>query len=161
MRIGEIAILGSSNEEKRLFIQSVCQKLELANDDIAFGRLPINEQLMLHLYGVALQPTDTQSVAWDLLARKMLGYIVLFRWQDAGSFERIKPVIDQLATSYEATMVVAAYVVNGRPPVPPMLYEDGIAVTAEGKFMFCDLRQPASARKILLALIETIIDKMS
>jgi hypothetical protein len=157
MRIGEIAILGPSHEEKRFFIKAVCHKLELTNDNITFGRLPINDQLVLHLYGL----TSPSEVAWDLLARKCLGYIVLFPWQNAESFERLKPVLDQLATRYEATMVVAAYSPNGKPPVPPTLYEEGIAITAEGKFMFCDVRQPASARKILLALIDSLLDKMS
>jgi len=160
MRIGEIAILGSSNEEKRLFIQSVCQKLEITNDNITFGRFPINDQLMLHLYGVAL-PSDSQTMAWDLLAKKCLGYIVLFSWQDGASFERMQPVLDQLAAHYEATLIVAAHVANGKLPIPPELYENGIALTTAGKFMFCDVRQPASARKILLALIESVLEKMS
>jgi hypothetical protein len=160
MRIGEIAILGPNNEEKRLFIQSICQKLELANENISFGRLPINEQLVLHLYGVALQ-SEAQPLSWDLLARKCLGYIVLFPWQDVESLARLKPVLDQLAARYEATMVVAAHVANGKPPAPTALYQDGIALTAEGKFMFCDVRQPASARKILLALIDALLDKIS
>jgi hypothetical protein len=157
MRIGEIAILSPGQEEKKLFIQSICQKLELVNENIAFGRLPINDQLVLHLYGVALHA----EMAWDLLAKKCLGYIVLFPWQDAAAFERLKPALDLLAARYEATMVVAAHVANGKAPVPPALYESGIAVTAEGKFMFCDLRQPAGARKILLALIESLIEKVS
>jgi signal recognition particle receptor subunit beta len=157
MRIGEITVLSTGQEEKKLFIQSVCQKLELVNENIAFGRLPINDQLVLHLYGVALQA----EMAWDLLAQKCLGYIVLFPWQDAASFERLKPALDLLAARYEATMVVAAHVSSGTAPVPPALYESGIAVTAEGKFMFCDLRQPAGARKILLALIESLIEKVS
>ncbi|MCG3121100.1 MAG: hypothetical protein ALAOOOJD_04054 [bacterium] len=160
MRIAEIAILGPNHEERRLFIQSACQKIELTNDNITFGRLPINDQLVVHLYGVGLQ-SEAEALAWDLLAKKCLGYIVLFSWQDEASFERLKPVLDQLAARYDATMVVAAHVANGKLSVPPALYEEGIAVAAEGKFMFCDVRQPASARKILLALIESLLDKMS
>jgi hypothetical protein len=160
MRIGEIAILGPNTEEKRLFIQSVCQKFELENETITFGRFPINDQLVLHLYGIALY-SESQPVAWDLLARKMLGYIVLFPWQDAEAFERLKPVLDLLNTRYEGTMVVAAHVPYGHLPIPLTFYEEGIALTAEGKFMFCDVRQPASVRKILLALIDALIDKMS
>jgi len=160
MRIGEIAILGPGHEEKQLFIQAVCERLELTNENITFGRFPINDQLVLHLYGVALQ-SEMPAVAWDLLAKKCLGYIVLFPWQDAGSFERLKPVLDMLTTKYEATMIVAAHVPEGNRPVPPALFKDSIAVTTEGKFMFCDVRRPASARKVLLALIESLLDKMS
>jgi len=160
MRIGEIAILGPSNEEKRLFIQSACQKLELANDNMTFGRFPVNDQLVLHLYGVALT-SGAPPVAWDLLARKMLGYIVLFPWQDPDSFERLKPVLDQLTMRYDATIIVAAHVANGKLSVPPALHDEGIALSTEGKFMFCDVRQPASVKKILLTLIESLLDKIS
>jgi len=160
MRIGEIAVLGPGNEEKQLFIQAVCERLELTNENITFGRFPINEQLVLHLYGVALQ-TEAQAVAWDLLAKKCLGYIVLFPWQDAGSLERLKPVLDTLTSKYEAAMIVAAHVPDGKRPVPPALFENSIGVTAEGKLMFCDIRRPASARKVLLALIESLLDKIS
>jgi signal recognition particle receptor subunit beta len=159
MRIGEIAIVGPNNEEKRLFIQSVCDKVELATDNITFGRLLINDQLMLHLYGVAVQPSS-QPVAWDLLARKMLGYIVLFPWNDSESFERVKPILDHLTSRYDAAMVVAAHVANGHQPVPREFYEGGIPLTAEGKFLFCDVRNPESVRKILLTLIDSLIEKM-
>jgi len=160
MRIGEIAVLGPGHEEKQLFIQAVCGRLELTNENITFGRFPINDQLVLHLYGVALQ-SESPAVAWDLLAKKCLGYIVLFPWQDAGSFERLKPVLDILAAQYEAAMIVAVHVPEGDRPVPPALFENGISVTAAGKLMFCDIRQPAGARKVLLALIESLLDKIS
>jgi signal recognition particle receptor subunit beta len=159
MRIGEIAIVGPDNEEKRLFIQSVCQKLELAAENITFGRLPINDQLVLHLYGIAIQP-HSQPIAWDLIAKKMLGYVVLFPWSDADSFDRIKPILDHLLSRYDVPVVVAASVSNGRQPVPQQFYEGGVSLTAEGKFMFCDVRNPTSVRKILLALVDSLINKM-
>lgn len=158
MRIGEIAILGPGNEEKKLFIQAVCGRLELTNDNITFGRFVINDQLVLHLYGVALQ-SEAQAMAWDLLAKKCLGYIVLFPWQDPGSLDRFKPVLDILAAKYEATMVVAAHMQEGDRSLPPALLENSIALTVDGKLMFCDARRPASARKVLLALIDSLLDK--
>lgn len=160
MRIGEIAILGPGNEEKKLFIQAVCGRLELTNDNITFGRFAINDQLVLHLYGVALQ-SEAQTVAWDLLAKKCLGYIVLFPWQNPGSLDRFKPVLDILATKYEATMVVAAHMPDGNRSVPPVLFENSIPLTADGKLMFCDARRPASARKVLLALIDSLLEKIA
>ncbi|MDZ7292445.1 MAG: hypothetical protein ONB44_22075 [candidate division KSB1 bacterium] len=159
MRIGEIVIAGTGNDEKRLFIQSVCQKLEYANEHIIFGRLAINDQLVLHLYGITIQ-ADSQMVAWDLIAKKMLGYIVLFPWQDADSLERLKPIVDHLAARYDTPMVVAAHITTGRQAIPPALWEQGITLTTQGKFMFCDVRKPESARRILLALIDSLIDKI-
>lgn len=160
MRIGEIAVISSGNEEKQLFIKSVCEHLEITTENITFGRFPINAQLVLHLYGLTLQ-AESPAVAWDLLAQKCLGYIVLFPWQDAGALESLKPVLDLLANKYEATMVVAAHTPAGNPSVPPALFESSIALTAEGKLMFCDARRPASARKVLLALIDSLLDKIA
>lgn len=160
MRIGEIAVLGPGNEEKKLFIQAVCGRLELTNDNITFGRFAINDQLVLHLYGVALQ-SEAQTVAWDLLAKKCLGYIVLFPWKDPGALDRFKPMLDILAAKYEATMVVAANMAEGDRALPPALFENSISLTAAGKLMFCDTRRPASARKVLLALIDSLLEKIS
>lgn len=160
MRIGEIAVLGPGHEEKQLFIRAVCGRLELTDKNITFGRFPINDQLVLHLYGVTLQ-SEPQAVAWDLLAKKCLGYIVLFPWQDVKSFDRLKPVLDMLAAKYEAAMIVAAQTPEPNRPVPPSLFENSIALTAEGKFMFCDVRRPAGARKVLLALIESLLEKIA
>jgi hypothetical protein len=158
MRIAEIAIVGTGNEEN-LFIQSACHQLELAKENITFGRLAINEQLVLHLYGIAVAP-DAQPIAWDLIAKKMLGYIVLFPWQDAEAFERLKPIVDHLTTRYDAPVVVAAHVDNGYPPGPPDLLKDGSVLTAEGRFTFCDVRDPASGSRTLITLVDSIIDKM-
>ncbi len=159
MRIAEIAIIGPGNKERDIFIRSVCQKLELTNDNVTFGRLSINDQLVLHLYGIAVQPNG-QPLAWDLIARKMLGYVVLFPWQDGEAFERLKPVVDYLTSRYDASLVVAADLTGTPQSVPPALYEDGITLTPEGKFAFCDIRNPASACKILVTLIDSLLAKM-
>ncbi len=159
MRIAEIAVIGSGRNLRDTFIQAVCQKLELTNDNVTFGRLPINDQLVLHLYGLASQPNG-QTPAWDLIAKKMLGYVVLFSWQDAESLERLKPIIDFLASRYETPLVVAAHLAGKPQPVPPALFDNGIALTASGKFTFCDVRNPSSARKTLATLIDSLIAKM-
>jgi hypothetical protein len=159
MRIAEIAVIGSGRKERDAFIQSVCQKLELANDNVTFGRLPINDQLVLHLYGVAASPNG-QAPAWDLIAKKMLGCVALFAWQDAEAFERLKPAVDYLASRYETPMVVAAHLAGVSQPLPPALRHEGITLTAEGQLAFCDVRNPASVRKILALLIDSLLAKM-
>ena len=159
MRIAEIAIIGANSEEKRLFIQSLCSKLELDTEHITFGRFPINDQLVLHLYGIVILP-NAPPIAWDLISKKMLGYVVLYSWNDTEAFEQLKPVLDHLTSRSYAPLVVAANTPNGHQPVPQQIYEGGVSLTTEGKFMFCDVRKPASVRKILVALVDSLIDKM-
>lgn len=77
MRIGEIVIIGPNANEKQRFLAALSDDLALTTPDFSFGRLTINNQLLLHLYGITLHP-DAKPLSWDLLGAKMLGCIVLF-----------------------------------------------------------------------------------
>jgi len=158
MRVGEIIVLSTHPNDKRLFVESVCNRLDNAGEDFTFGRLTINDQLELHLYGITIQP-DTASVSWDMVARKMLGCVVLFPWQDQESFERIKPVIDQIAGRHHAAIVVAAHVNGEFIPVLPEIYDRGIFLGSKGKFTFCDFAEPDSAKLTLVTLLDMLIDR--
>lgn len=160
MRIGEIAIIGPDNDIKKRFIEAVCQQIEVSNEQLTFGRMPIDEQLVLHLYGISLQKNQTK-VLWDLLVRKMLGYVILFSWESPQSFDLIKPTVDELTSRYEASLVVAANVDNGSLPVPQTLINEGIAITTDARLTFCDVSKPESIRRVLLTLVNLLIDKTS
>jgi hypothetical protein len=159
MRIGEIVVLGPNTNEKQRFLTSIADDIEMTSPEFSFGRLTINNQLLLHLYGVTLQP-DAKTFAWDLIGRKVLGCIILFSWQDLTSFELIKPVIDQISTRYNTAMVVAAHMNSENWPDAEMFRTGGIALTPEGKFTFCDVDDPESAKHVLLALVNLLIDKI-
>src|SRR5262245_30067501 len=158
MRIGEIAVLGTNANERRGFIASVCTQLEMTTPHFAFGRLPINEQLMLHFYGLAVQ-SEGQTSSLDLLSRRMLGYIVLFPWQDEPAFSKIKPCIDYLTTRHEAALVVAAHTSQARVLPSLVLMQEGMVVNNEGKLAFFEEDDPASARRVLLSLIDLLIER--
>ena len=79
MRIGEIAIVGPGILPKQQFIKAVCDEIVVENNELVFGRLQINEQLVIHLYG--LEFTDTEiKPSLDLVSKKLLGYVFLFDW---------------------------------------------------------------------------------
>jgi signal recognition particle receptor subunit beta len=158
MRIGEIAIIGPDNDIKKRFIEAVCQEVELSNDQLTFGRLPIDDQIMLHLYGISMQKNNTK-VSWDLLARKMLGYVVLFSWDNPQSFDLVKTTLDELTHRYESTLVVAADVHNGGFTAHRTLLQEGISITTEAKLIFCDVSKPESVKQVLLTLVNLLIDK--
>lgn len=159
MRIGEIIVLGPNANEKQRFLASIADDIALTSPDFSFGRLTINNQLLLHLYGITLQP-EAKNLGWDLVGKKMLGCIILFSWQDLASFERIKPVVDQISTRYNTAVVVAAHMNHEHWPDAEMFRNGGIALTPEGKFTFCDVDDPDSAKRVLLALINLLIDKV-
>lgn len=162
MRIGEIAVIGPDHEARNRFIAAVCRDVDLSKEQLAFGRLPIDEQLVLHLYGIPTEAgQDGRKISWDLLARKMLGCVVLFSWDSPQSFEQVRPTLDELTSHYDFSLVVAANVSNGPKTVPPALIDEGVAITAEAKLAFCNVSQPASVRRVLLSLVDLLINRTS
>ena len=88
MRIGEVLVISPPGSLNQSFINAVCQKLEHQDNDVNFGRLPINDELALHLYGLPMKQMDNPA-AWDLISPKMLGYILLFDWNQSESARRL------------------------------------------------------------------------
>ena len=158
MRIGEIAVLGTHANERKKFIAAVCSQLEMSTPHFAFGRFPVNEQLILHLYGLAVHPED-QTPSLDLLSRRMLGYIVLFPWQDEPALAQIRPCLDYLATRHDAAIVVTAHAPQTQLPSAAALLEQGMALSHDGKLAFFTEDHPASAKGVLLCLIDLLIER--
>ena len=158
MRIGEIAIIGPDNDIRKRFIEAVCEKVDVSNDQLTFGRMPIDDQITLHLYGISVEKSNSK-VSWDLLARKMLGYVVLFSWENPQSFDLVKSTLDELTSHYDSILVVAANVQNGSFSAHRTLIHEGIAITTDAKLIFCDVAKPESVRQVLLTLVNLLIDK--
>ncbi len=158
MRIGEIAIVGPDIEARRAFVHSVADSIEVENEKLTFGQCRIDEQLLLHLYGISLNE-DMGSVSWDLITPKLLGFVLLFRWGDAESFRKIQKLVDSLVLRYGATVVVAGHTEGSMPPLP-QAFDFGLPIDKHGAFIFCNAFDPMSVRKVLIALVDLIIDQM-
>lgn len=158
MRIGELAVIGPHTEEKTAFIKSVTSSIEQVDEKITFGQYRINNQLMIHLYGIALTAEDDRIV-WDLISSKLLGYIAIFKWGDADSFRKVQALVQYLNAKFNAFIVVAAHTRRTAPPLPAA-FEFGVPIDKTGAFTFCDVYDEKSVRKVLVALIEKIIDQL-
>ncbi len=157
MRIGEIAVVAPHPDDKKQFIQSCADSVNAVNEQITFGEYVISDELVLHLYGIVFPEAGESDLSWDLISSKILGYIVLFRWGDADSFRKIQRVTDYFTTQFETTVVVAAHTEKKRP-VLPKEFAEGIPIDRNGSFTFCDVSDPASTKKVLLTLVNQIID---
>lgn len=158
MRIAEIAVLAPHAEQRKKFIAAICRHLEVESEQLTVGRLAINDQLVLHLYGLALAP-EGKAPAWDLLARKLLGYVTLFSWQESESFERIKFSIDQVTSRADAALVVAAQIAGAEPPALQALRDEGLLLNQQGKFTFYQEDDVESMKKVLLTLIDLLLER--
>ena len=162
MKIGEIAVITSHNKISDDFIKSICKKIDIKNGIVSFGRFDANDQLGLHLYGISLDK-EGESLSWDIISRKMLGYIVIFNWEDQISLETIKPILDQLSNNLPTPVVIAANVKDvNNPPIPAIFFlPDGIPISAHYRFSFLQADRPQSARRIMVLLVDMLLKKLS
>ncbi|NOZ60924.1 MAG: hypothetical protein GXO74_04515 [Calditrichaeota bacterium] len=161
MKIGEIAIISHNNRQRDAFIRSICEKLDLKNELVSFSRFDVNNQLALHLYGISIDRQDT-DLSWDLISRKMLGYVVIFDWEDLISLESVKPILDNFAETLTAPFVVVGNVKDmKKPPIPKNFFQDkGISLSPNFRFTFGQVENRESARKILTLLIDMLLDRV-
>lgn len=155
MRIGEIAVVGANYEDRNQFIKSICDPIETINENISFGRYQINDQLLIHFYGIF---PEHDQLSLDLISRKLLGYIVLFRWGNVNSFRQAQKFVDTFTQRYGANVVVAGQVEKNQPRMPRE-FESGIPIDKQGVLAFCDINEGRSVRKVILALVDQIIDQ--
>lgn len=162
MRIGEVAIISYNAQEKEDFIGSVCQKFEINSDSICFGCFEVNDQLALYLYGFSFDNKD-KLLSWDLVSRKTLGFIIIFDWEDKKKFEAIKPIIDYFSCNFNTPIIIIANIKDKKdPPIPYQFFQpDGILLSSNSRFIFSQVKDPESARKALILLINMLIERLS
>ncbi|MFQ5602595.1 MAG: hypothetical protein ACE5HS_04945 [bacterium] len=160
MRIGEIAIVGPGKESKQEFIEAVCDEIDVITDNLIFGRLQINDQLVIHLYGLEL--TDRElNPSWDLVSKKLLGYVVLFNWNESESYSDVKATIDSLVSRYKIPFVVAGILQNKQKMVPDKFMHVELNLAEHVQLTFCKVSDPKSVRQVLIMLINSVIDKIN
>lgn len=159
MRIGEVVIIGPDVENKRRFIKAVSDTIEIQNNHLTFGTLQINNQLMVHLYGITVSENNLNS-SWDLVSRKLLGNVVLFNWNSPQSFSAAKAIIEFLTTRYSMPFVIAANLNNNSNLIPKPLINFGIRVANQGHFTFCKVSEPESIKRVLIILINSVLEKL-
>ena len=160
MRIGEIAIVGPGIHPKQEFIKAICDEIVIENDELVFGRLQINEQLVIHLYG--LEFTDKEiKPSLDLVSKKLLGYVFLFNWGSQASYSEVVSTIDSLTSRYNLPLVIAANLQNGSTEIPSQMLDVDFNISSEGQFTFCKLSDSESVKNVLVMLINSVINKIN
>lgn len=152
-KIGEILIIGSSNSSHDSFLYSTCPRVMKSDQDIIFGELKIEQDLSLFLYGVSSNGGH-DKIAWDIIARKMLGYIIVFDWFDKTSFEIAKKNIDYLGQRFEAPLVIAADIKEKPLPVKKTIVDPCISFSGKEKFTFCNSKSVSSIKSVFATLVD-------
>lgn len=115
-----------------------------------FGRVTLDEQVVMYLFGT---PGQTRFwFMWNRLARGSLGAVVLVDVRRlADSFT---PVDYLELTGLPYVVVVNRF--DGAPAYPASELRDALATRPDVPVLFCDARERAGAREVLIALVEHV-----
>ncbi len=159
MRIGEIAIVAPGNEFNLNFIKAVSDEKVIQTDSLIFGRLNINNQLVIHLYGFEYLEKELNP-SWDLVSKKILGYVILFNWNNPESYAHIKSTIDFLTSRYKLPLVIVGVLPNDQTPIPDKLLNMNLQLSEQGQFTFCKITDCDSVKHVLIMLVNAVIEKI-
>ncbi len=155
-RVGEIVVVGPASAAKEPFLQAICPERFVANQDVLLGAMPINSELLIYCYGI----THGRGFAWDLVGKKMLGYVVMFNWFDDDAYAACREIIDFTTRNFSAPFVVAADYGIRPLPVPESAIRPNIPLSPLSKFLFFQSHKPASVRKVVVTLLDVLLEKL-
>ncbi len=159
-RIGEIVIVGPPGSAKYEFISSLCKDVVITDQDVIFGRLPVNRDILLFLYGVGYNGKNF-DFAWDLIAPKMLGCIILFDWYNQQSYEGASRILDFLTQQFSAPLVLAADVRSNPYPIKEDMFKAGISLAPHVDFFFYRSSDANGIRRATVSVLDTLIEAAS
>jgi len=155
-RMAEIVVVGPAGEGKHAFLHSFCPILHETGAGILLGELPINRELVLYCYGIGYDC----SFAWDLVGRKMLGYLLCFNWFNEETYAACREMVTFASSSFATPFVVAADHGLQPLPVPESAVRPHIPLSSSARFLFYQGHKPASVRKVVTTLLDLLLEKM-
>ncbi|MGQ9560192.1 MAG: hypothetical protein ACUVWA_06740 [Candidatus Oleimicrobiaceae bacterium] len=160
MRYGEIAVVTPQDLDAEKLVRVVCPEVHQASGTFFFGRRPITDNLTLHIYGIQV-PSAPDMHRWDLLLPRALGLVVAYRWHERSSLEQAQRLLDFFCSTWHLPVLVAADTGEFAPPVPLSFYAEGIRLSATTKFVFFQMHDPSSVRRLYTTLLDALVDRVS
>ncbi|HEV7625139.1 MAG TPA: ATP/GTP-binding protein [Streptomyces sp.] len=159
--VGKTTLVGAVSEIKPLRTEETLTEAGRPVDDTAgveakstttvamdFGRITINEGLVLYLFGTPGQ--NRFWFLWDELAQGALGAVVLV---DTRRLEDSFAGIDYFERR-RIPFTVAVNHFDGAEAYPPEAIREALDLDAEVPVMVCDARRRESVRDVLVSVVE-------
>jgi len=164
--VGKTTLVGSLSEIPPLRTEQEMTELSIGVDDVSatpdkvtttvamdFGRITVDEQLILYLFGTPGQ--DRFWFMWDELAQGAVGAVVLV---DLRRMDSCFPAID----FFEDRQLPFAVAVNHFPGTPNVSADQlraALAVRPDCPIVTVDARDPVSTLSALVALVAHALDR--
>lgn len=150
---------GPSLPLQKRFITHLCNEVIVTNNSTVFGRSKITDELQLFFYGIG-EKEQYMDFAWDLVAPKMLGYVLIYNWFEGGSFANVQQLLNTLATHVDGHGIVVGDIAGMPININRSVYEAGFSLSSKLYFALWDSTIKSDAKNVLRILIDSIINHL-
>ncbi|MEP7200322.1 MAG: ATP/GTP-binding protein, partial [Chloroflexota bacterium] len=173
MQTVKLVITGPFSAGKTQFIQSVSEIEVVATERritetariktettvaMDFGRITIDEDLVLYLFGTPGQKRF--DFMWEILSEGMLGFIVLVDSARPETFREAKRILNVFRSYSDTPYVIGANKQDLEDAWPPEDLRFALGVEAHIKIVPCVGKDKETVKKVLLELLYTILERM-
>ncbi|MFG2024121.1 ATP/GTP-binding protein [Streptomyces sp. NPDC048825] len=166
--VGKTTLVGALSEIRPLRTEEVMTQAGALVDDLAgtkdkttttvaldFGRLTLNDSLVLYLFGTPGQQRFTQL--WQDMTRGALGALVLADTRRLGQSFDVMGVLEELGLPY----AVALNEFDDAPEHDLAEIREALDLLPETPLVRCDARDRISSTRALIALVEYLLNRTS
>jgi len=164
--VGKTTFVGALSEIRPLRTEEVMTEAGALVDDLAgmkdkttttvaldFGRLTLNDRLVLYLFGTPGQQRFTQL--WQDMTRGALGALVLADTRRLGQSFEVMGVLEELGLPY----AVALNQFDDAPDHGTDEVREALDLLPETPLVHCDARDRASSTRALISLVEYLLTR--
>ena len=134
------------------------QEKEATTVAMDFGRITVDEDLVLYLFGTPGQRRF--DFMWEILAEGMLGFIVMVDSTKPETFREAKSILETFRAYAPTPYVVAANKQDLPDAWEPEDLRIALRIDADVKLLPCVASERDSVRDVLLELLYTILEEM-
>lgn len=174
MQTVKIVVTGPFSAGKTEFIQSISEidvvatekKISRSEERVKdqttvamdFGRITIDEELVLYLFGTPGQRRF--DFMWEILAEGMLGFVVLLDSVRPETFREARSILDTFRSYAPVPYVVAANKQDLEDAWDPTDLRIALRIPNEIKMVPCVATDQESVKQVLLELLYSILSLM-
>lgn len=153
--ISEIEVVSTEREITSEAERQVKEATTVAMD---FGRITVDDDLMLYLFGTPGQRRF--DFMWEILSEGMLGFVVMVDSTKPETFREAKSILETFRAYASTPYVVAA---NKQDQADAWNTDDlriALRIDPEVKLLPCVARSKESVKTVLLELLYSILEEM-
>jgi len=153
--ISEIDVVSTDREITSEAERQIKEATTVAMD---FGRITVDEDLVLYLFGTPGQRRF--DFMWEILAEGMLGFVVMVDSTKPETFREAKSILETFRAYAPTPYVVAA---NKQDQPDAWNIDDlriALRIDPDVKLLPCVARKKESVKEVLLQLLYSIVEEM-